>query len=57
MEDSTSELLKQHLNATVESRKAFIECEANENLSRAIKLKLRPTTTLICELVDEVYYK
>ena len=32
MEDSTNKLLKRHLNAIAESRKAFIECEANEKL-------------------------
>ena len=32
MEDSTSKLLKRHLNAIAESRKAFIECEVNEKL-------------------------
>ena len=57
MEDSTNELLKRHLNAIAESRKAFIECEANEKLRRAIKSKLWPTTSLIYELGDEVYYK
>ena len=45
------------MNAIAESRKAFIECEANEKLRRAIKSKLRPTTSLIYELGDEVYYK
>ena len=44
MEDSSSELLRQHLNGTAESRKAFIECEAYEKLQRAIKSKLRPPT-------------
>ena len=57
MEDSTSKLLKRHLNAIAEFRKAFIECEANEKLHRAIKSKLHPTTTLIYELGDEVYDK
>ena len=56
-EDSPSELLKRHLNAIAESRKAFIECEANEKLRRAIRSKLRPTTSLIYETGDEVYYK
>ena len=50
MEDCTSELLKQHFNATAESRKAFTECEANEKLHRAIKSKLCPTTSLTYEL-------
>ena len=57
MEDGTRKLLKRHLKAIAESRKAFIECEANEKLRRAIKSKLRSTTSLIYELVDEVYYK
>ena len=57
MEDSSSELLRQHLNGIAESRKAFIECEANEKLQRAIKSKLRPPTCLIYELGDEVYYE
>ena len=57
MGDSTSELLKQHLDAIAETRKAFIACEANENLRRAIKSNLGPTTSLIYELGDEVYYK
>ena len=56
MEDSTSELLK-HLDAIAETRKAFTACEANENLRRAIKSNLGPTTSLIYELGDEVYYK
>ena len=57
MEDSTSELLKQHLNTIAESRKAFVECEDNEKLHRAIKSKLHPTASSIYELGDEVYYK
>ena len=57
MEDSTSKLLKLHLNAIAKSTNAFIECEANEKLCRAIKSKLRQTTSLIYELGDYVYYK
>ena len=54
MENTTSELLRRQKQ---ESRKAFIECETNEKLRRAIKSKLRPTTSLIYEFGNEVYYK
>ena len=47
MENTTSELLRRHLSAVAETRKAFIECETNEKLRRAIKSKLRPTTSMI----------
>ena len=32
MKESINELLKRHLNTILESRKTFVECEANEKL-------------------------
>ena len=57
MEESTSDLLRKHLNATSESRKAFLECEANEKFRRAIRSKVRPANSLIFQPGDHVFYK
>ena len=57
MEESANELLKKHLNVTAELRKAFIKFEANQKLHKAIKSELRSSTSLICELSDQVHYK
>ena len=40
-----------------ESRKVFLEREANETLRRAIRLKVRPANSLIFQPGDHVFYK
>ena len=56
MEESASDLSK-HLNATSESRKAFLECGANEKLRRAIRSKVQPANSLVFQPGDHVLYK
>ena len=52
MKESASDLLRKHLNAMSESRKAFIEREAKEKLLQAIHSKVRPAKSLILQPGD-----
>ena len=54
---SSSELIAKHLNAVISARKAFVEAEANDKLKRALARKVRPSTSLIYEVGDKVFYK
>ena len=40
-----------------QSRKAFLECEANQKLHQAIRWKVRPGNKLIFQPGDHVFYK
>ena len=57
MEESASDLLRKHLNAMSESRKVFLEREANEKLRRAIRLKVRPANSLIFQPGDHYFIR
>ena len=57
IEESASDLLRKHLNAMSEFQKAFLECEANEKLRRAIRSKVRPANILIFQPGDHAFYK
>ena len=57
MEESKSDLLSKHLNATLKSNKTFLECEANEKLRRAIHSNVQPANSLIFQPEDHIFYK
>ena len=52
MKKNASDLLRKHLNAMSESRKAFIEREAKKKLLQAIHSKVRPANSLILQPGD-----
>ena len=52
MKESASDLLRKHLNAMSESRKAFLEREAKEKVSQAIHSKVRPANSSILQPGD-----
>ena len=51
---SSNELLRSQLNVISNSRREFIECEANEKLHRVIQSDLRPVVSLVYQPEDHV---
>ena len=54
---TSSQVVADHLNTISAARKAFVEAESSDKLKRALVRKIRPTTSLIYEVGDKVYYK
>ena len=54
---SSNELLRSKLNAISNSRREFIECEANEKLHWVIQSDLRPVASLVYQAEDHVLQK
>eukprot|EP00795_Rhopilema_esculentum_P002321 gene2321-biopygen11363 len=53
---TSSEILKTHLDALFSARKAFIQCEANERIRRALRHPIRATDDVF-NPGDRVFYK